>query len=717
MGSLQLLYLYNNQLDGEIPAELGGLTSLKFLILDNNQLGGEIPVELGNLTSLQELSLSRNSQLTGPLPVGLRHLSRLDRLLTGDTDLCAPRDAAFQSWLATIQFSGVNCPPEAQSVIDVAVFYTSLARIAEGGTDMIDAEIDLMIAETNQAYVDSGVNQRLSLVAREEVEYTTAGLARTDLDRLWNPSDGHMDGVHAVRDRVRADIVHLIVADLRNEQEEICGIAYIMEDVSNTFEHGAFSITDFECGSGFNSFAHETGHVMGLRHDRHSVCEGDSCPKGAYAYSYGYVNQRAFDDGAPGSARWRTIMAYKNQCSAAGFYCPPLFRFSNPNQIHPDPGGDPLGVPGLQKSSEVTGPSDAVRTLNRTRETVESFRSVLAVTVSFGAAAYTAAEGGDAATVTVRLSEAPGRPLAIPLKSMGATGASDDDYSGVPSAVAFASTDTATTFDVTAFNDTDDDDGETVELAFGELLPSGVTLGSPDAATVTLADNDESMGPGPKDTTAPTVSSITSGATHPTKDAFTVTISFSEEVTGLTAGGDRGQQRQGIELRGHGRKLHPRHRAERQHRRRRDDPGSGRRGGGRREPRQHRGERDLRGGHQGAGVPERDGGWRRADADLWGVAGQEFDADDGRFHGECGERRAHGFQRGDWRLHRDADARSGGGTRRYQHHGELQAGDKPDPGRGGQRRRGPHRPGGDQHHAAASGDNLLRRDGGNLPLQ
>ena len=37
-------------------------------------------------------------------------------------------------------------------------------------------------------------------------------------------------------------------------------------------------------------------------------------------------------------------------------------------------------------------------------------------------------------------------------------------------------------------------------------------------------------------TTAPTVSSITSGATHPTKDSFTVTITFSEAVTGLTAG-------------------------------------------------------------------------------------------------------------------------------------------------------------------------------------
>ena len=38
------------------------------------------------------------------------------------------------------------------------------------------------------------------------------------------------------------------------------------------------------------------------------------------------------------------------------------------------------------------------------------------------------------------------------------------------------------------------------------------------------------------DTTAPTVLLITSDATHPTKDLFTVTITFSEAVTGLTAG-------------------------------------------------------------------------------------------------------------------------------------------------------------------------------------
>ena len=130
--SLQRLYLYNNQLDGEIPAELGnltslqrlqlnvnqfdgeipeelgGLTSLQFLLLDNNQLSGEIPVELGNLASLQELYLNDN-QLSGPLPLSLSALSQLSVLDIKSTALCAPVDAAFQAWLAMIDFRGSAC--------------------------------------------------------------------------------------------------------------------------------------------------------------------------------------------------------------------------------------------------------------------------------------------------------------------------------------------------------------------------------------------------------------------------------------------------------------------------------------------------------------------------------------------------------------------------------------------------------------------------------
>ena len=40
---------------GEIPDELGSLTSLTILALGGNELTGPIPTELGNLTSLTTL--------------------------------------------------------------------------------------------------------------------------------------------------------------------------------------------------------------------------------------------------------------------------------------------------------------------------------------------------------------------------------------------------------------------------------------------------------------------------------------------------------------------------------------------------------------------------------------------------------------------------------------------------------------------------------------
>ncbi|MCY4587398.1 MAG: hypothetical protein OXB98_15275 [Bryobacterales bacterium] len=87
------------------------------LTLINNRLSGEIPAVLANLVKLEALMLNRNGQLTRPLPVGLRDLSRLTRLWTSGTQVCAPRDAAFQAWLSTIDFSGVNCASESESVI------------------------------------------------------------------------------------------------------------------------------------------------------------------------------------------------------------------------------------------------------------------------------------------------------------------------------------------------------------------------------------------------------------------------------------------------------------------------------------------------------------------------------------------------------------------------------------------------------------------------
>ena len=85
-GRVTKLYLYSNQLTGEIPAELGSLTNLEVLDLPYNQLTGEIPAELGDLTNLERLWLS-NNQLTGEIPAELGSLTNLTDLYLSNNQL------------------------------------------------------------------------------------------------------------------------------------------------------------------------------------------------------------------------------------------------------------------------------------------------------------------------------------------------------------------------------------------------------------------------------------------------------------------------------------------------------------------------------------------------------------------------------------------------------------------------------------------------------
>ncbi len=98
MINLRELWLYDNDLSGGIPVELGNLKNLQDLGLAGNQLSGSIPSEFGNLSSLKALDLSGNP-LDGPLPLSLANLA-IRYLWFTDTNLCEPADAAFQTWLS-----------------------------------------------------------------------------------------------------------------------------------------------------------------------------------------------------------------------------------------------------------------------------------------------------------------------------------------------------------------------------------------------------------------------------------------------------------------------------------------------------------------------------------------------------------------------------------------------------------------------------------------
>ena len=293
--------------------------------------------------------LSYNWGLSGPLPPAGR-FPRLERADILVTQACVP--ASWRDRVPAIELDGRPCETGADVTIDVAVFHTPAAREGAGGAAGIAAVIDLMVAETNQAYAASGIHHRLRLVERSEVTYNENGASGVDLERLANPSDGHMDAVHGVRDRVGADLVHLIVG-----KSDAGGRAY---------RPGAFGITQLSGGD--STIAHELGHNMGLRHDRYQ----DNKTYGSVEAdpAYGYVNQQALTAGYARSRRWSTIMAYPTQCADAYIFCQRLLRFSNPRQSY---NGDPLGIP-FGEGSGVTGPSDAAAVLNATGPAVARWR-------------------------------------------------------------------------------------------------------------------------------------------------------------------------------------------------------------------------------------------------------------------------------------------------------------------------------------------------------
>ena len=111
------------------------------------------------------------------------------------------------------------------------------------------------------------------------------------------------------------------------------------------------------------------------------------------------------------------------------------------------------------------------------------------VTVTFGQTAYTVDEGATQ-QVTVTVSADPERTIIIPITTTLQGTASTADYEGVPPSVTFTDG-TSQTFTFSATDDTEDDDEESVLLSFGSVLPDRVSEGSPNEATVNIADDDD----------------------------------------------------------------------------------------------------------------------------------------------------------------------------------------------------------------------------------
>ena len=231
------------------------------------------------------------------------------------------------------------------STIDVMVAYTPAARDAAGGVPAMQALIALGVTETNAAYANAGVIQRIRLVHAVEVSYTESGDFATDLNRVAGKTDGYIDNIHTLRDQYGADAVSLWIESAGST----CGVARVMTTVSVGFESNAFNVVNRSCATGYYSFAHELGHNMGLRHD--TYMDPGTTP---YAYAHGYVDP---------TQGLRTVMGYNDACAAVSRNCTRIQWFSNP---------------GINYNTFTTGnanTANAKLALDNTRTTVANFRA------------------------------------------------------------------------------------------------------------------------------------------------------------------------------------------------------------------------------------------------------------------------------------------------------------------------------------------------------
>lgn len=266
-------------------------------------------------------------------PDGLHYLHKVDPLGVLPCAESAPRkldrqpDFLLRSFQLKSQMAGLHdvpvLEPEPEAggcgptdpTFDVMIVYSDDARAAAGGTAAIRAEAINAVAITESTYLTCSVIIRTNIVSLAEVAYNESGNYQDHLERLTDPDDGILDGVHVTRDEVDADFVSLFVAD-----DDSGGLGWCLAD-----EDEAFCVVRWaQAADGF-SLAHEMGHNIGCAHNP----ENADCEPTEIGYGHNFF--------VPSEGIWRhTVMAYSlNGSTRIPYYSSPSCQYE----------GVPTGTP------------------------------------------------------------------------------------------------------------------------------------------------------------------------------------------------------------------------------------------------------------------------------------------------------------------------------------------------------------------------------------
>lgn len=228
------------------------------------------------------------------------------------------------------------------SKIDVVAAVTNGARTNWGGLAQSISFIATGITAFNNGLINSGIsNVTFNLVYVGEVNYSETGNMNLDLTRFRGTNDGFMDEIHGWKTAYGADLNVLICSD--QPLSNLCGLGYINTNPTDYSGVNAYSITIYSCAISNYTMIHEMGHNMGLRHDWYVDTDSSPC-----SHHHGYSNKTAITLGTSSAPdqRWRTIMAYADECSAIGISCARINRWANPHAVYNfEPTGIAIGNP------------------------------------------------------------------------------------------------------------------------------------------------------------------------------------------------------------------------------------------------------------------------------------------------------------------------------------------------------------------------------------
>ncbi|XP_047332311.1 receptor kinase-like protein Xa21 isoform X2 [Impatiens glandulifera] len=155
---LLLLDLSFNRFIGQIPMEIGNLTNLQVIRITSNSLTGAIPHEMGKLVNLKQLYLWRNG-LTGPIPNDIWNSSSLSLVNLGENNFTGaiPEELGRLRNLKTLSIE-VN---KLTGSIPESIFNSSKLQILSLASNQLSGNLppNLGLSAPNLKQIYLGINQ------------------------------------------------------------------------------------------------------------------------------------------------------------------------------------------------------------------------------------------------------------------------------------------------------------------------------------------------------------------------------------------------------------------------------------------------------------------------------------------------------------------------------------------------------------------------------